>query len=86
MILDFLSQLPENAAQEFKDSHPEKNEHMVKTMIALTDMATNMLRESPEFRQAFARAHEEFLKFPESKTTIERAMHAQQEFGPKMVH
>lgn len=82
MILEMLNNLPENAIKELREHHPEKNENFVSAMVALTDIATAMLRESPEFRKAFARAHEEFLKHPESKSTIETAIQAQREFGP----
>lgn len=73
MILDLLGNLPESALKELKERHPEKNEHFVKSMIALTDIGTRMLQESPEFRQAFARIHLEFLKYPESKTLLKKA-------------
>ncbi|GAB6180436.1 hypothetical protein JCM14036_17550 [Desulfotomaculum defluvii] len=84
MILEMFSNLSENAMIELRDNHPEKNEKIVHAMVALTDIATNMLKESPEFRRAFARVHEEFLRYPESKSTIEQALSAQREFGPSL--
>lgn len=81
MLLEMLSNLPENTIKELKEHHLEKNEHVINTVIALTDIATDMLRESPEFRKAFARIHEEFLKHPESQTTIEQAINAKKQFG-----
>ncbi|WP_198006897.1 hypothetical protein [Desulforamulus reducens] len=77
-----FSKLPENAIKELREHHPEKNEGFIQATVALTDIATNMLRESPEFRRAFAKIHEEFLKYPESRSTIEQALQAQKEFGP----
>ena len=83
MIFDMLSNLPENAMKELKERHPEKNQHIVNTIVAMTDIGVDMLKESPEFRKAFARIHNEFLKYPESRETIEQAIKAQKEFGPQ---
>ena len=82
MIFDMLSNLSEDAMKELRERHPEKNQHIVNTIIAMTDIGVDMLRESPEFRRAFARIHNEFLKYPESQETIEQALRAQKEFGP----
>lgn len=79
MILEMLSNLPE---KELKERHPEKNPHFVKAVVAMTDIAHEMIKESPEFREAFARVHAEFLKYPESRSTIEEAFNAQRTFAP----
>lgn len=83
MIFDMLSNLPENAMKELKERQPEKNQHFINTIVAMTDIGVDMLRESPEFRRAFARIHNEFLKYPESRETIEQALQAQKQFGPE---
>lgn len=85
MIFEALSNLPESAVKELRERHPEKNQHIINTVVAMTDIATDMLRESPEFRRAFARIHEEFLRHPESRSTIEQALQAQKQYGPDAV-
>lgn len=81
VIIDFISGMAEDTLQKIKKD-PEKYRNFISAAVAVLDTSTEMLKESPEFRRAFARVHSEFLRYPESRETIEQAFQAQQEFVP----
>jgi len=39
-------------------------------------MSAEAMKTSPEFRRGFARAHSEFLKYPECRETLEQSIEA----------
>ncbi|ADL11678.1 hypothetical protein [Acetohalobium arabaticum] len=65
---------------ELKESDPEEYNKTVKAFIAATEVGIKILKESPEFRQAFAEIHAEFLKYPEAKKVIKKAQETNEEF------
>lgn len=83
MIIDFISGMAEDTLQRIKKD-PEKYQNFIAATVAVLDTTTEMLKENPELRRAFARVHSEFLKYPESRETIEQAFRARQEFAPDM--
>lgn len=70
MIFEMLSSLPENTVNELRERHPEKNH--INMVAAMTDIAIDMLRESPEFRRAYARIHVEPATVPIPETGTSR--------------
>ena len=76
MFMELLSNMANFSAREMKQAHPEKYQNFVEAVINLTEISVELIRQSPEFREAFARVHNEFLKYPESKATIKEAMGA----------
>ncbi|MBO8137443.1 MAG: hypothetical protein H0Z40_04840 [Desulfotomaculum sp.] len=84
MMMELLSSLTNFSVQDLKNKDPDKYQDIIKLSVNLTNMGIEMLRESPEFRESFARIHNEFLKYPESRSTIEHAYQAQQHFAPHL--
>lgn len=76
MLMELISNMANFSAREMRQAHPEKYHNFVEAVINLTEMTVDLIRESPEFRESFARVHNEFLKYPESRATIEEAMGA----------
>jgi TRAP-type C4-dicarboxylate transport system substrate-binding protein len=72
MTLDNLNKL--------KESNPEEYDETIKAFIAATEVGINFLKESPEFRKAFAKIHKEFLKYPECREVIEAGLQANEKF------
>lgn len=65
MFLDQGMALMEKIAAEIKKAEPEKRDHFLKSSLYFFEIAMEALKESPEFREAFARVHMEFLNYPE---------------------
>lgn len=65
---------------ELKNSNPEEYDETLKMFVAATKVGIQFLKESPEFREAFAEIHAEFLKHPECKQVIEEAFEANNKF------
>lgn len=84
MFMEVFASLSNFSPQKIRHSDPEKYNSFVQSAVNLTEIGVELLRESPEFREAFARIHNEFLKYPESRSTIEQAYSAQQYFAPQI--
>lgn len=69
MLEEFMTALAANKLEDLKKD-PAKHDEMVRMIIATMDMSTELLKESAEFRKAFARVHTEFFKYPECQETI----------------
>ena len=65
MFLDQGMALMEKIAVSIKNAAPEQRNHFLKSTLILVDVAMEALKESPEFREAFAKVHMEFLNYPE---------------------
>ena len=76
MIMDQAMNMMEKLINELKDSDPEKRDHFIKIAVTLFDMSAEAMKTSPEFRRGFARAHSEFLKYPECRETLEQSIEA----------
>lgn len=77
MLQETMAMFAARKLDELKKD-PSKHEEMVKMAIASTNFVTELLKDSPEFRQAFARAHTELFRHPECQETIQaikRAAH-----------
>ncbi|GAB6100090.1 hypothetical protein JCM16358_19690 [Halanaerocella petrolearia] len=60
--------------KKMEESEPEKYDESLEMILLLTEIATHFLKESKEFREAFAEIHAEFLKYPESRQVIEESI------------
>jgi len=79
-MTEFSARLAIDNLNELKNSDPKEYDETLKAFIAATEVGIQMLKESQEFRKAFAKIHAEFLKYPESKEVIEKALEANNEF------
>ena len=79
-MTEFSARLAIDNLNELKNSDPKEYDETLKAFIAATEVGIQMLKESQEFRKAFAKIHAEFLKHPESKEVIEKALEANNEF------
>ncbi len=70
----------EKLVLEIREAEPQKREHFIKSAVTLLEISTEALKVSPEFRQAFAMVHSEFLKYPECQDTLERGAMAYREY------
>lgn len=76
MIMDQAMHIMEKLVDELKESDPGKRDHFIKIAVSLFDISTEAMKTSPEFRRGFAKAHSEFLKYPECRETLEQSMEA----------
>ncbi|WP_366924223.1 hypothetical protein MFMK1_001186 [Metallumcola ferriviriculae] len=81
MILDQGMRVFEKLAEEIKESEPRQRDHLVNSIISFLDITTEVLEESAELREAFARVHGKFMEYPECRSTIKQAARAYQRFG-----
>ncbi len=84
MLLDQGISIMEKIAKEIKESDPEKRDHFIKSAVTLLEVSTECLRISPEFRNAFAMVHAEFLKYPESAGTFEEGIRAYRKYEKQL--
>lgn len=57
--------------KSLKEKDPEELDKLTELLNNMTEVAIHVLRESPEFREKFAKIHREFLKYPEANPLIE---------------
>lgn len=81
MLVNMLTGFTGEAIKKIKESTPEERQNIAKMAAEFLDLSTVLLRESPEFRSAFARIHTEFFRYPESGETIRQALIAEREFA-----
>jgi len=81
MLINMLSGITDEAIKKMKGANPEERQRIARITAEFLDLGIQLLRESPEFRSAFARIHTEFLKFPESGETIQQAIIAEKKLG-----
>ena len=74
LITEFSSGLANKELKKMKENDPEKYQQTIKMFTNAAELGIHFLRESEEFREAFARIHNEFLDYPEAKTTIKKAI------------
>lgn len=70
MLQELMTMFTASKLEELKN-HPAKHEEMVRLAIASTNFVTQLLKDSPEFRRAFAQAHTELFRHPECQETIQ---------------
>lgn len=70
MLQELMTKLTADKLEELKND-PAKHQEMVRMAIASTNFVTQLLKDSPEFRKAFARAHTELFRHPECQETIQ---------------
>jgi ferritin-like protein len=75
-----LTGITDEVIKNMKDATPEEKHHMSKIAVEITNVSIQLLRESPEFRDAFSRIHSEFFKYPESESVIRQAIMACDKF------
>jgi hypothetical protein len=69
MLQEYLTILTTHKLEELRKD-PAKHEEFLKMTIASTNLVTELLKDSAEFRKAFAAAHTELFKHPECQETI----------------
>ncbi|MPM43634.1 hypothetical protein SDC9_90311 [bioreactor metagenome] len=69
MLEELMTSMTADKLKELKKD-PAKHEELVRLVVSALDMSTELLKDSVEFRQAFARVHTEFFKYPECQETI----------------
>lgn len=78
-LTDMLAQMSTEMMNEHLEkvkSDPEKYDKVLQMTLKATELGIVYLRESREFREAFARIHAEFFKYPESREFIKAALNA----------
>lgn len=81
MFLEQGMAMMEKIASALKNSEPEKRDHFLKSALILFDVALEALKNSPEFREAFAKVHMEFLNYPEyANQVISKSIKAYEEY------
>lgn len=83
MLMNQTMTLVEKYVQEIQEAEPEKREHFEKIILSLLDVTMDLLKRSPEFRQGFAKIHSDFLDYPESHQTVEKAVIAYNRYNPQ---
>ncbi|SFH26972.1 hypothetical protein SAMN05660649_04501 [Desulfotomaculum arcticum] len=83
MLTELITGISQMTARELREAGEPERKKLVEALTDLTELGIALLHESPEFRQAFARIHSEFLMFPESRDTIEQAFTAYNKFCPE---
>jgi len=73
VVSGFSTEMMNNYLEKIKED-PQKRENLLKTVLLGTEVGIILLQESEEFREAFGRIHAEFLKYPESKDVLQKAM------------
>lgn len=86
MLNQIFTNISEEVLERMKDSTPEDKQRMSKIAAEFTNMTMQLLKESPEFRDAFARIHAELFNYPESEIVIRHAIKAYGEFTPQTTH
>ncbi len=74
LITEISSGLASKKLEKMKEEDPEKYQQTIKFFTNAAELAVHFIRESKEFREAFARVHNEFLNYPECRSTIEKAI------------
>lgn len=80
-LINMISGIADGSLERIKKSDPAKHRKMIEFALSLFDIGIMMMKDSPEVRQAFARIHAEFLKYPECRETIEQAYIAKNDFA-----
>lgn len=75
MLTELMVEMTQKKLEELKKD-PRKHEELVETIIGFTDLATELIKENPDFRKAFARIHSQFLQYPECIPVIRDALTA----------
>ena len=83
ILVQFLSDMSREAAKKVRNADPDERQKMANTMAEFLTTSSLLLAESPALREAFAKVHSEFLKFPEAGGTITDAVSAYEKFVPK---
>ncbi|MCL6478531.1 MAG: hypothetical protein K6T65_08940 [Peptococcaceae bacterium] len=81
ILIDILAGITEETIKKMREAGPEERRSMAQLFSEMLDLSTELLKESPELRRAFSRAHAEFLKYPQCAGTIRQALEAYKEFG-----
>ena len=72
MLTELMVEMTHKKLEKLKKD-PNKHKELVEAIISFTDFATELLKDSPEFRTAFARIHSQFLQYPECRSVIQDA-------------
>jgi hypothetical protein len=78
MIMDLITELSSGLANQelkkMKKSDPKKYQQTIDLFTNAAELGVHFLQESKEFREAFAKIHNEFLKYPECRSTVKKAI------------
>mgnify|MGYP006276202251 CR=1 FL=1 len=83
LITEFSSGLANKELKKMKENDPEKYQQTIKMFSNAAELGIHFLRESKEFREAFARIHNEFMNYPESESTIKKAIEKGKQYKNK---
>ncbi len=86
MLNQIFINITEEVLERMKDSTLEGRQQMSKIAAEFTNITIQLLKENPEFRDAFARIHAEFFNYPESEIVIRQAIKAYGEFASQATH
>jgi hypothetical protein len=76
ILTELSSTFLKKELDKIKEADPEKYNQTLNMFLAAVNVGIHFLEESLEFREAFARIHNEFLKYPECRSTIKQALKA----------
>lgn len=69
MLPEMFTAMATSKLEELKKD-PAKHQEMVQMMVTMFDLSTQLLKDSPEFREGFGKVHAEFFRHPECQETI----------------
>lgn len=76
MLVNLLAAGAGDTLRRIRDSDPEEDGNVVTAFVNSLEVAIEFLKGNAEFRDAFARVHAEFMKYPESKEVLQEALRA----------
>lgn len=76
VIINLLAGITTEAINKMAEAGSENLQETAKMAVSFLELGTRLMQESPEFREAFARVHTEFFKYPESADTVRQALSA----------
>lgn len=79
LFTEVSSSIIHKELDKMKEAEPEEYEETIGMLLAAVEVGIHFLQVSPRFREGFAKIHNEFFKYPESRSTIEQAMAIVQE-------
>jgi len=80
LLNQILTGITDEVIKNMRESTPEERHRMSKIAVEITNMGIQLLKESPEFRDAFSRIHSEFFEYPESESVTRQALMAYDKF------
>ncbi|MFZ5645122.1 MAG: hypothetical protein ACOY46_16200 [Bacillota bacterium] len=81
-MLNIIGGITRDAVSKMMEGSAEDRHAAAKVAVDFLSLGTQLLRENPEFRDAFARIHTEFFKYPESVSIVRQALETLENNGP----